>query len=302
MRKNTKEMRRKVRLKRRIVSLVGLLIIAIVGITIFSGNEKDTINTNAQILKPEEPTQPEDVVTTINNSGYLLLNDDPNADDSSIVLPETMHQWNFYNDEHKKTVYLTFDDGPSTKVTTQILDILDANDVKGTFFVLGREIDENPKSEEILKRMAKEGHAIANHGYSHDYNKLYPGGVIDVQAFMADMDKNLQLLKSKLGSDFDTRVLRMPGGYGTWYGVTPLNEALSAKGYYQTDWNVVNGDAEGSPKNAEQQLQELKNTLLDYDTAIVLMHDTNAKVSTVEYLQSAIDYLKAEGYEFKTLK
>lgn len=304
MKKNNRHIKRSIRRKRSLIALIGLLLISVVGITMLSGNsKKNTLNTNAQTVTPERtPVAEEPEVIVLDNSGYLLLDEDPNADDASIILPSTMYPYDFYNEESKKTVYLTFDDGPSTEVTEQILNILDANDIKATFFVVGTAIEGNPRSQEILKRMAENGHAIANHGYSHDYNILYPGGVIDVQAFMNDMDKNLQLLKGKLGQDFDTRVLRMPGGHASWYGVTPLDETLAQKGYYQTDWNVVNGDAEGNPKNASEQLEQLKVTLGDYDTGIVLMHDTNEKVSTVEYLQSAIDYLKSEGYEFKTLK
>ena len=290
---------------------MGIVIILITGIIIFSGSLKNNIlNVNAQTVEDKNSGQASEELeevkkserVDIDNSGYLSIENDTNADDASIVLPETMHKWNFYREDGKKTVYLTFDDGPSTHVTTQILDILDANDVKATFFVLGSTIEANPKASEILKRMAKNGHAIGNHGYSHNYNTLYPGGIIDVKEFINDMDKNVQLLKSILGKDFDTRVIRMPGGYGTWYGVTPLNEALAAKGYYQTDWNSLNGDAEGKHKNPEQMLNTLKETMLDYDTLIVLMHDTNDKKNTVKYLQSAIDYLKLQGFEFKTLK
>lgn len=301
MRNIRKDNRARTKAKKTFILLMGVIIISIVGVTMLSiGSRDNIVDANAETVKKEITEEPQEVV--LDNSGYLPLEEDINADDASIVLPETMHQWNFYREDEKKIVYLTFDDGPSTEVTTQILDILDANDVKATFFTLGTAIEGNPQSAKILKRMAKSGHAIANHGYSHDYNLLYPNGIIDVNAFMNDMEKNQQLLKSILGQDFETRVIRLPGGYSTWYGVTPLNEALTAKGYYQTDWNCHNGDAEGSEKGPVEQLETLKGNKLDYDTLIVLMHDTNEKQNTVEYLQSAIDYLKSEGFEFKTLK
>ncbi|MGL5087163.1 MAG: polysaccharide deacetylase family protein [Clostridium sp.] len=291
--------------KRFLLSMMLMIFMAIgIGIVISTimGNDK-LVDASAEVkvhnnINTEEV--PKEIV--LDNSGYLTLEKDPNADDASIVLPETIHKNDFYRDDGKKTVYLTFDDGPSTVVTDKILDILDANGVKGTFFTLGSNIDGNPKAHQTLKRMAKNGHAIANHGYSHKYDVLYPGGVVDVKAFMSDMDKNVQLLKSILGKDFDTRVIRMPGGYSTWDGKMQLNEALAAKGYYQTDWNTVNGDAEGKHKNPQELLHSLKVTMSDYDTVIVLMHDTDAKENTVQFLQSAIDYLKSQGFEFKTLK
>lgn len=322
---------RKRKTRRAFILLTGLIIIFIVALTTTLGNLNDNmVEVNADTLenkreelidnnskKEEDKNQDykEDVEDVeeiedmeefseivLDNSGYLPLESDINADDASVVLPETMHKWNFYREDGRKIAYLTFDDGPSSHVTSDILDILYANDVKATFFVTGKAIESNPKSSEILKRIAKEGHAIGNHGYSHNYNILYPNGVIDVNSFINDMDKNLQLLKSILGEDFYTRVLRMPGGYGTWYGVTPLNAALKEKGYYQTDWNSLNGDAEGKPKGPKEMLDTLKQTVLDYDTLIVLMHDTDDKMATVEYLQSAIDYLKSQSFEFRTLK
>ncbi|NKF06454.1 polysaccharide deacetylase [Clostridium gasigenes] len=308
MRSRGKHSKSMIRDKKIFILLIVLIIVSLAGVTMFSGGLKaNIVDANAETIETEnknttEATEEISKEVVLDNSGYLPLEKDINADDASIVLPETMHKWNFNRKDGKKIVYLTFDDGPSTEVTTQILDILDRNSVKATFFVLGSSIKSNHKAPKILKHMAKSGHAIANHGYSHKYKILYPNGVIDVKAFMNDMDMNLQLLRGILGRDFNTRVLRMPGGYGTWYGVTPLNEALKAKGYYQTDWNSLNGDAEGKPKNPQELLETLKKTMSDYDTLIVLMHDTDEKKNTVEYLQSAINYLKSQGFEFKTLK
>ena len=61
----------------------------------------------------------------------------------------------------KKVVYLTFDDGPTTSVTPKILDILKSENVKASFFVIGKSVDVHP---EIVKRAYDEGHYIANHG------------------------------------------------------------------------------------------------------------------------------------------
>ena len=66
--------------------------------------------------------------------------------------------------------YLTFDDGPTPVVTPKILDILKEENIKATFFVLGKSVDAHP---EIVKRTYEEGHYIANHGYSHNNSILY---------------------------------------------------------------------------------------------------------------------------------
>lgn len=70
----------------------------------------------------------------------------------------------------EKKAYLTFDDGPTIKATGKILDILKAEDVKATFFVVGKHVKEHP---ELVKREYEEGHYIANHGYNHNNKILY---------------------------------------------------------------------------------------------------------------------------------
>lgn len=61
-------------------------------------------------------------------------------------------------------IALTFDDGPREPYTGQVLDILAAEDVRATFFVLGENATRHP---ETIKRMVREGHTVANHGYDH---------------------------------------------------------------------------------------------------------------------------------------
>ena len=64
----------------------------------------------------------------------------------------------------------------------------------------------------------------------------------------------------------------------------------------------MNGDAEGKDFSKEVLLKRLKETVGNQDIAIILMHDSDSKKGTIEYLQSAIDYLKSQGFEFRTLK
>lgn len=70
----------------------------------------------------------------------------------------------------EKICYLTFDDGPNPAITPKVLDILKEENVKATFFVIGKLVDSHP---EIVKRAYEEGHYIANHGYSHNNSILY---------------------------------------------------------------------------------------------------------------------------------
>lgn len=309
---NKSHLRRIRRIRRRILFAIMLIVGTVIIFEVFDKMDKLNINTykkveastgnNENNIENEAKEKVEEKINILDNSGYISLEEDINADDASKVLPETMYKWNFYREDGKKIAYLTFDDGPSEHTTEKILDILKENDIKATFFTLGSSIESNSRSKEILKRIAKEGHAIGSHGYSHNYSILYPNGTVDVKTIINDFKKNDDILKDILGKDFSTRLIRLPGGHASWRGTKALDEVLTEKGIWQVDWNALNGDAEGKDFPKEVLLNKLKETVGKQDIVIVLMHDTDYKKGTVEYLQSAIDYLKSEGFEFRTLK
>ncbi|HAT4092164.1 TPA: polysaccharide deacetylase [Clostridium perfringens] len=213
------------------------------------------------------------------------------------------------NDTYKgkgKYVFLTFDDGPSNS-TEKILNILKDKDVHGTFFVLGSSIEKDAKRQEYLKEELKSGNAIANHSYSHDFKKLYPGNKLNIDYFMDEFNKTNDIMKSILGGEFDCRVLRMPGGYGTrkYYKDPSLKEfdnTLQENGIINVDWNALDGDAEGKPYSTEEMLNYVKKTSKGKNHVVILMHDAAGKEKTVEILPQIIDYYKNEGYEFKVIK
>lgn len=200
----------------------------------------------------------------------------------------------YYSDE--KQVYLTFDDGPSRDVTPQILDILKEYDVKATFFVLGARVELYP---ETTKRAFEEGHYIANHGYSHEYSKIYENKDTVFQEYV-ECDKSI---RNAIGNpEFNSYLFRFPGGSsgGKYEKIkAEAREHFRSYGVAYTNWNCLTGDAEG--KNTKEEcIQEFMNTKNGRDSLIVLMHDSNEKVQTVEALPDIIMQLKNEGYVFKT--
>ena len=247
----------------------------------------------------------------VDNSGYLSFEEDPNADDAAMVAENTKGLLNGtkhypVRTDGKKVVYLTFDDGPSTTNTPGILDVLDRYNVKATFFILGKSIEGNEEAKNILKETAKRGHAIANHTYSHDYSYLYPNRTMNVDNIVSDIEKNNSIMKEVLGEDFSTRVIRFPGGYWSWEGRTAMKEAMEQNGHYNVDWNALNKDAEGKPKNADELLQSTKETVEalgpEADSVVLLMHDTYGKEETVKALPQIIEYLQEKEFEFRTIK
>ncbi|ABK61767.1 polysaccharide deacetylase family protein [Clostridium novyi] len=207
-----------------------------------------------------------------------------------------------YFNNGEKIVFLTFDDGSSPSVTPQVLKVLKEEDVKATFFLIGQVIEQGgDASKKLVKEIFNSGHAIANHSYSHDYNILYPNSKLDIEAFKKDFEKNDCILKSILGENFSTRVLRCPGGYRTWKGMNPLNDYLNKTNKVSVDWNALSKDAEGKPKKAEELADLAIESSKGKDVVILLMHDARGKEETAKALPKVIKYFKSKGYKFKTL-
>lgn len=207
-----------------------------------------------------------------------------------------------YSNNGEKIVFLTFDDGASTTVTPQVLDILKENEVNGTFFVTGQNIERGEeKSKELIKRTFDEGNAIANHSYSHDYKYLYPNRTISLENFTSDFKKTDDILKDILGPYFSTRVIRCPGGHMSWNGMDTLDTYLNENKMASIDWNALNADAEGKKKNANELFEYAKKTSEGKEMVVLLMHDTYGKEETAKALPQIIQYFKENGYAFKTL-
>jgi peptidoglycan/xylan/chitin deacetylase (PgdA/CDA1 family) len=197
-----------------------------------------------------------------------------------------------YKKRTGKVAYLTFDDGPSTKVTPKILNTLDEYNIKATFFVTGI----NAKAEsDLLKQIYERGHVIANHSYSHNYNKLYSS----TTAFIDEIEKTHSIIK-KIIPSYSTKIFRFPGGS---YGKnTEFKIAIKNLNYVYYDWNALNGDTESYFISKDKLLARTKETVKSQSSVIILMHDTGVKTATADSLPSIIEFLVSSGYEFRTLE
>lgn len=202
---------------------------------------------------------------------------------------------NIWIADEGKRVFLTFDDGPSEKVTPQILDILQKENIKATFFVLGSRVEFYP---EILKRVYKEGHYIANHGYTHKYDQIYNS----TQSVLDEYNRTEQAIKTALEKpEYDSHLFRFPGGSTGGRYKDLKNEAkqlLRQNNIAHIDWNALTGDAEGK-KTKEEMLEYVKQTMGTKQNIIILMHDAGDKQVTADMLPELIAYLREQGYEFK---
>lgn len=193
------------------------------------------------------------------------------------------------NVEEVKRVYLTFDDGPSI-YTGQILDILNENNVKATFFVIGKE----EEYYDYYKRIVQEGHTIGMHSYTHVYEDLYAS----VDSFANEITELNTLIYDTTG--VKSTIFRFPGGSSNTVAPLPIEnyiKYLNQNGIRYYDWNALNGDAVTSDLSPEQLVDNIMNDVRKHTDSIVLMHDLRTTHTTVESLQLLIDTLKKEGYE-----
>lgn len=196
----------------------------------------------------------------------------------------------------KKTIYLTFDDGPS-KNTLDILSILKKQDVKATFFMSGGESEE---SKAIMKQVAQADMGIGIHSISHDYEAIYES----VDAYLADMDRTSAVIEGATGVKPD--MLRFPGGSINNYNRFTYQQIIAEvtrRGYVYYDWDVSGQDAVSGANWTSIYNQVIKGVgnMGDEASAVVLLHDAADKGRTVLVVEDLIMELKRRGYVFAKL-
>lgn len=191
---------------------------------------------------------------------------------------------NSYQTGDVRQVYFTFDDGPSEQ-TEEILDVLKKNNVKATFFVVGK-TDE--RSKELYRRIVDEGHTIGLHSYSHKYSDIYASKA----AFQADLQKISDLIYQITGQR--TMLYRFPGGSSNKVSNVDMQlliQFLNESGYTYFDWNVMSGDASTQNFSAEILTQNVMSGIKKSQTSIVLYHDADTRTATVQSLTDVINQL-----------
>lgn len=198
-------------------------------------------------------------------------------------------------DSDEKIAYLTFDDGPSSNITPQILQTLENEGVKATFFVLGSRAELYP---ELVRQEYEAGHYIANHSYSHEYARVYASA----DAVLDEFNRTEKAIQEAIGNpDYHSYLFRFPGGSeGGAYkkAKSQAKQLLEQNNIAYINWNALTNDAVGKP-TAESLINDLKSTVADKKRIVVLMHDTNSKQLTADTLPEAIAFLKEEGFIFK---
>ncbi|MDR6125241.1 cellulose synthase/poly-beta-1,6-N-acetylglucosamine synthase-like glycosyltransferase/spore germination protein YaaH/peptidoglycan/xylan/chitin deacetylase (PgdA/CDA1 family) [Bacillus sp. SLBN-46] len=196
-----------------------------------------------------------------------------------------------YGKPKRKEVVLTFDDGPDPTYTPQILDILDKNHIKGTFFIIGENAMKHPK---LVKRVFNEGHEIGNHTFTHSE-------VTSITPFQMRMELNatqrlfqeitghsLTLFRPPYVADAEpaTRSELAPILQSQDMGYTLVGETIDSD-----DWQALS-----SEKIVKRVLDQLP------EGNVILLHDAGGdRSNTVKALPIIIKELKKRGYTFTTV-
>jgi len=185
------------------------------------------------------------------------------------------------SDTNQKKIAITFDDGPDSKITPQVLYILEKYNIKATFFCIGKHIEDH---KELLNEIDKKGHLIGNHTWSH--NRWFD--LFSSKRMQTDIEKTNGLIFETTGKK--TKLFRPP------YGVTNpmLKRALKGFNFNTIGWSIRSFD---TIKSTKQTLKRIKNGLSTGD--IILFHDNREHI--VDILGSFLEYAKNENYEIVAL-
>lgn len=190
-----------------------------------------------------------------------------------------------------KTIYLTFDDGPS-QVTLEILKTLKKENVSATFFVIGENVKKHP---EIFKQIIEGGHTIGIHSQSHKYKEIYKNEL----SLIKDINGCLSEIKA-VYSNYTSHFYRFPGGS---FGLSDNLKTVPKKlGLTYVDWNASCQDCEFTPRTYTELTERAVSTSIGKNTVIMLMHDAPNKQLTAKALPDIIKHFKEEGFSFLVLK
>ena len=182
-----------------------------------------------------------------------------------------------------KPIALTFDDGPWANSTSQVLNILKKNKVKATFFVVGRQVQNYPQ---LTKQIVTDGHAIANHSWSHQYHQF------NQSTAAREIDGTTELVYKTTGVKIS--LFRPPGGM--------LNNGLATYAH-QKKYAVVMWSADSLDWRYRSVSTLVNNILREAKPGgIILLHDGGGdRHHTVQALPIVISQLKKRGYNFVTV-
>jgi peptidoglycan/xylan/chitin deacetylase (PgdA/CDA1 family) len=194
----------------------------------------------------------------------------------------------FLNSLHSKPnhptqhIAITFDDGPHPKYTQQVLELLKKHNAKATFFLIGKQVEENPN---LVASIINDGHTIGNHTYSHSTNF----GFYSTKKVEQELIKTNDLLKLKTG-----KVLQL---FRPAFGVTNPNIAKAVKSLNLTSIGWSQRSLDTTSLSEDAVVNRVTKTLMPGD--VILLHDTSEK--SVVVLERLLLFLKTKDLKSVTV-
>ena len=174
----------------------------------------------------------------------------------------------------KKVIYLTFDDGPNSRVTPLVLDILDRFEVKATFFCVGENVSRFP---DVFDEVKRRGHTVGNHTFNH------------LKGFEYATDyyvRNVEIANGYIKSD----LFRPPHGQ-----IKPSQIKALKDDYRIIMWDFITYDYDKRIE-PEKIIAEVKKR--SRNGSIVVFHDSlKAEKNVLQVLPEALRFWKENGYE-----
>lgn len=206
---------------------------------------------------------------------------------------------------HEGEAVLTFDDGPNPETTPYILDILKRHNIKAMFFIVGHRLYSHPQAKNVLKRIAREGHSIANHSYTHPGMK----GLLKISgrnAVLNEIASTQQAAFNTIG--FADPFFRFPGGTYN----DELQQLIKDNRLTNWKWNIDSLDYMDCkkldsagirclqkftvPEMTVNAINNVSKGLTRYKKGIVLFHDI--KPQTVAALPAILKEMMEKNYTF----
>ncbi len=234
----------------------------------------------------------------------------------SIIGAETMQNEKSFNNHNieriharTKEIILTFDDGPTPGVTDKVLDILNENGIKGTFFVVGKNAQAYP---DLMKRISNEGHLVANHSLSHkalndsgffSWRKAVKSEVLGAHEILAPYMDGQKFYFRAAGAGWDSK-------YADYLNKTSVGQRYIGPVLWDIGGEIVVSTTGQYHQAADWACWSKKISVEDClsgylaearakDGGVVLMHDLRHQ--SAEMLALLVPALQAEGFAFKTL-
>lgn len=188
----------------------------------------------------------------------------------------------------KRTVYLTFDDGPES-FSKDIIALLEQHHFKATFFMIDGNIRRYPDSARL---MVQSGEGVGLHSVSHNVHKFYAS----VNSVLGELSQNQATLKEITG--VESFLIRTP--YGSHPYMTDVyKQAVYAHGYQMWDWNIDSRDWFYKDGRYVNSVIEQINQKANYNgPLVILMHE---RKETLASLPKLLDYLSQQNFDCKAI-